>query len=187
MRRGLISWSREELPVEVLEGRVKRLQGAMRAQGLDVVLAYTSFARPAAVSWLTQFVPYWNDGVLVVPQRGGPVLLAAFSKRVQEWCSSRTSAEAIAAFESARVPAGPVYRMDETLADPHVKAGDFFSTIDFPGIGKAPVASTPIKLHATPGTVRMRPPMLGEHNEEVLRELGYSADEIRELVKSGVI
>ena len=85
MRRGLISWSREEVPVAVLEGRVKRLQEAMRAQGLDAVLAYTSFARPAAVSWLTQFVPYWNDGVLVVPQRGGPVLLAAFSKRVQEW------------------------------------------------------------------------------------------------------
>ncbi len=85
MRRGLISWSRDELPVEVLEARVKRLQEAMRAQGLDVVLAYTSFARPAAVTWLTQFVPYWNEGMLVIPQRGGPVLLAAFSKRVQEW------------------------------------------------------------------------------------------------------
>ncbi len=85
MRRGLISWSREELPVEVLEGRVKRLQEKMRSQGLDAILVYTSFARPAAVCWLTQFVPYWNEGVLVVPQRGGPVLLAAFSKRVQEW------------------------------------------------------------------------------------------------------
>jgi hypothetical protein len=85
MRRGLISWSRQEVPVAVLEERVSRLQQAMRAQGLDAVLAHTSIARPSAVSWLTQFVPYFNEGLLVIPARGGPTLLAAFSKRVQEW------------------------------------------------------------------------------------------------------
>ena len=85
MRRGLISWSRQEVPVATLEARVSRLQQGMRAQGLDAVLAHTSIARPAAVSWLTQFVPYFNEGLLVIPARGGPTLLAAFSKRVQEW------------------------------------------------------------------------------------------------------
>ena len=84
MRRGLISWSRQEVPVETLESRVVRLQQGMRTQGLDAVLAHTSIARPAAVSWLTQFVPYFNEGLLVIPARGGPTLLAAFSKRVQE-------------------------------------------------------------------------------------------------------
>jgi Xaa-Pro aminopeptidase len=73
------------MPVAVLEQRVARLQEAMRREGLDAVLAYTAIDRPSVVSWLTQFVPYWNEAVLVVPQRGGPVLLAAFSKRVQEW------------------------------------------------------------------------------------------------------
>lgn len=85
MRRGLISWSRDEMPVAVLEQRVARLQQAMKNEGLDAVLVYTAIDRPSAVSWLTQFVPYWNEAVLVVPARGGPVLLAAFSKRVQEW------------------------------------------------------------------------------------------------------
>jgi len=85
MRRGLISWSRDEMPVAVLEARVSRLQQAMKNESLDAVLVYTAIDRPSAVSWLTQFVPYWNEAVLVVPQRGGPVLLAAFSKRVQEW------------------------------------------------------------------------------------------------------
>jgi crotonobetainyl-CoA:carnitine CoA-transferase CaiB-like acyl-CoA transferase len=100
------------------------------------------------------------------------------SARVGEWCAARSSAEAIAAFEKARVPAGPVYRLRETLEDPHVKAGGFFTNIDYPGLGTAPIAATPVKLHGTPGEIRKRPPLLGEHNDEVLAELGYSAAEI---------
>jgi crotonobetainyl-CoA:carnitine CoA-transferase CaiB-like acyl-CoA transferase len=112
---------------------------------------------------------------------------AIISKRVQDWCAGRASAEAIAAFEAARVPAGPVYRLRETLDDPHVRGGDFFTTVDFPGIGPAPVAATPVKLHATPGEVRKRPPMLGEHNDEVLRELGFSSEEIAALKIDGIV
>ncbi len=88
MRRGLISWSRDEVPPPVLEGRVARLQEQMRAAGLGVVLIYTSFARPSAVAWLTHFVPYWNEALLVVFPTGAPVLLAAFSKRVHDWIRS---------------------------------------------------------------------------------------------------
>jgi len=109
------------------------------------------------------------------------------SARVQEWCAGCTSAEAIAAFEGARVPAGPVYTMRQTLSDPHVKAGGFFTDVEFPGIGAAPVAATPVKLHGTPGTLRLRPPMLGEHNDEVLRGLGYSDAEIAAMKKDGVV
>ena len=109
------------------------------------------------------------------------------SKRVGEWCAARTSEEAIVAFEKARVPAGPVYRPHETLADPHVQAGGFFTTINFPGIGNAPIAETPVKLHGTPGTVRMRPPVLGEHTDEILHELGYSDGDIGKLKDSGAV
>ena len=107
--------------------------------------------------------------------------------RVADWCRARTSDEAIAAFEAARVPAGPVYRMRETLADPHVQASDIFAEVDFPGIGKARVAATPVKLHATPGTVRMRAPLLGEHSDAVLQELGYSTGEIAQMKADGTV
>src|SRR5437899_5846673 len=60
----------------------------MRAAELGVVLIYTSFARPSAVAWLTHFVPYWNEALLVVFPTGAPVLLAAFSKRVHDWLRS---------------------------------------------------------------------------------------------------
>jgi hypothetical protein len=85
MRRGLISWSTEEVPAAALEARVGKLQAAMKAEKLDAVLAYTCFSQPATVSWLTHFVPYWNDGLIIVLPHGAPVMLAAFSKRVQEW------------------------------------------------------------------------------------------------------
>jgi hypothetical protein len=88
MRRGLISWSRDEVPPAVLEGRVARLQEQMRAADLGAVLLYTSFARPSAVAWLTHFVPYWNEALLVVLPAGAPALLAAFSKRVHDWIRS---------------------------------------------------------------------------------------------------
>jgi hypothetical protein len=84
----LISWSRDEVPPSVLERRVARLQEQMRAAELGVVLIYTSFARPSAVAWLTHFVPYWNEALLVVFPTGAPVLLAAFSKRVHDWIRS---------------------------------------------------------------------------------------------------
>jgi hypothetical protein len=88
MRRGLISWSRDEVPPSVLESRVAHLQREMRAAELGVVLIYTSFARPSAAAWLTHFVPYWNEALLVVFPSAAPVLLAAFSKRVLDWIGS---------------------------------------------------------------------------------------------------
>jgi hypothetical protein len=84
----LISWSRDEVPSSVLEARVARLQEQMRAAELGAVLIYTSFARPSAVAWLTHFVPYWNEALLVVFPTGAPLLLAAFSKRVHDWIRS---------------------------------------------------------------------------------------------------
>lgn len=85
MRRGLIAWSKDEVPPSALDARVRRVQAGLGAQGLDALLAYTSFARPAAVSWLTHFIPYWNEALVAVLPEGPPSLIASFSKRMHPW------------------------------------------------------------------------------------------------------
>jgi hypothetical protein len=85
MRRGLIARSVVELPDAVLEARLERVRAAMRADGLDALLVYTNNTRPAGVSWLTGFVPYWSEALLAVPRDGAPYLVAALSFRVKSW------------------------------------------------------------------------------------------------------
>ena len=88
MRRGLMAWDPEEIPIDALRQRMARLQGAMAATGQDAILLYTNFVRSAAVSYLTAFSPYWADGVLLVPQRGEPIFATTLSKRVGSWIQS---------------------------------------------------------------------------------------------------
>src|SRR5260221_1561129 len=90
MRRGLISHSRAELPDAILDARVARVREAMGAAGREKLLVYTNKTRRAGVSWLTGFVPYWAEALLVVSRDRGPVLVAALSHRVKRWIE-RTS------------------------------------------------------------------------------------------------
>jgi Creatinase/Prolidase N-terminal domain len=86
MRRGLIARSAVELPDAVFDARLARVRAAMQAAELDALLVYTNNTRPAAVSWLAGFVPYWSEAVLVLPRDGGgPYLVVALSFRVKSW------------------------------------------------------------------------------------------------------
>lgn len=85
MRRGLMAWDKDEIPIDVLRRRVHRLQAAMAKAGQDALLLYTNFIRSGAVSYLTAFSPYWADGVLLVPHEGEPLFATTLSKRVGSW------------------------------------------------------------------------------------------------------
>lgn len=88
MRRGLMAWNADEIPLETLGGRAARLRAAMRADGFDALLIYTNFVRPSAVSWLTSFTPYWSEAIFYVPLVGEMVFATALSKRVGKWTRS---------------------------------------------------------------------------------------------------
>ena len=110
------------------------------------------------------------------------------SARTARWCGERTVAQALDELERAKVPAGSVYTPQQLLDDAHVKAAGFFADVPFPGLPKpARILATPVVLSETPGTIRLSPPQLGEHTDEILRELGLSPGEIVDLRTAGAI
>jgi hypothetical protein len=107
MRRGLMGWSEADLPLAVLRQRLSRLQAALASEGLGGLVLYTNIARPAAVSFLTGFTPYWSEGLLLMPTSGEPVFATALSKRVSGWIRSVMP---IGAIENTPRPAGAIAR-----------------------------------------------------------------------------
>ena len=110
------------------------------------------------------------------------------SERMARWCAERTTAEALEALESARIPAGPVYSPQDALEDPHVAAAGFLRQLEFPGLpSAAPVADAPFSLSDSEVGVRHRAPVLGEHTDKILREVGYTVAEISAMREARVV
>ena len=82
MRRGLIVWNPEEITRQALDTRLERLRAAMSRDGLDAIILYTNFVRPAAVAYMRSFSPYWADGLLFIPASGQPIFSTSMSTRM---------------------------------------------------------------------------------------------------------
>jgi crotonobetainyl-CoA:carnitine CoA-transferase CaiB-like acyl-CoA transferase len=95
--------------------------------------------------------------------------------------SAMTRAELIARLDAVDVPIGPVNDVAEILADEHVRARRLVGSFDYPDVGEFKALAIPYKFLGWDNPEIGRPPVLGEHTDAVLAELGYSAQRIAEL------
>jgi crotonobetainyl-CoA:carnitine CoA-transferase CaiB-like acyl-CoA transferase len=113
---------------------------------------------------------------------------AVVCERMGRWCAERTTGDALHILGEAMIPAGPVLKPQQVLDDPHIQAMGFFQPIDYPGLPRpAPVTRVAVSLSETPGVIEHRPPMLGEHTDAILEDLGYDAAAIAAFREQGVI
>ena len=110
------------------------------------------------------------------------------SERMSEWCAERTSKEAIDELEKSRIPVGEVLRAQETLKERHIVEKGSFIKLSYPTLKEEySVVGPAIELSENPGKIKHRSPELGEHNQQILMELGYTQEEINQLKKDRII
>ena len=113
--------------------------------------------------------------------------LGALVSTLEDTFARETTGHWLTALEAAGVPAGPIYTLDEVYADPQVRARDMVVETEHPTAGRVRNIGIPVKLSETPGAFRRPAPALGEHTDEVLRELGVSDARAAELRASGAV
>ena len=106
---------------------------------------------------------------------------------LEETFTKDTTSNWLKMLEEAGVVAGPIYNMDQVYKDPQVLARKMLVDLEDSDLGTIHNIGIPVKLSGTPGQIRTRAPMLGEHSAEVLLEHGFSQSEVDQLVSRNVV
>lgn len=111
------------------------------------------------------------------------LLVPVIAGRVQQL----TKAEIVRRLREANVPVGPINDLAEVFTDPVVRHLGLIAEVDHPVAGRVRAPGVPVRLSRTPASIRSHPPLLGEHTDEVLEEIGYSKKEIAKLRAEGAV
>jgi crotonobetainyl-CoA:carnitine CoA-transferase CaiB-like acyl-CoA transferase len=106
---------------------------------------------------------------------------------IEKRLSTLSKSEVVRRLREANVPVGPINSLDEVFSDPVVRHLGLIAEVDHPTAGRVRAPGIPVRMSGTPPSVRTPPPLLGEHTDEVLRELGYSDAEIGTLKRDGAV
>lgn len=132
--------------------------------------------------------PELTDPRFITPQgMRDPELRDAFETAVLVWSMDRTKSEIVALAEENGLICAAVNTMAEVSADRHFNERGVFVDVDHPVMGTVRSIGRPFVMGKTPWRLRRPAPLLGQHNEEVFGELGYTGDRLTNLEKAGVI
>jgi formyl-CoA transferase len=151
----------------------------------------------AYIYFITQ-APVWKDICKVIgredwlthpdyatPKARLPHLMDIFAD-IEKWTKTKTKFEATDILNKYDIPCGPILSMKEIAEEPSLRKTGTVVEVDHPKRGKYLTVGNPIKMSDSPSDVT-RSPLLGEHTDQVLAELGYSSEQVAELRTSGAI
>jgi formyl-CoA transferase len=128
----------------------------------------------------------WIEDVAYATAAARLLHLKPIFRRIEQWTMTKTKFEAMEILNKYDIPCGPILSMKEIAREPALRATGTIVEVDHPTRGKYLTVGNPIKLSDSPTDV-IRSPLLGEHTEQVLGQLGYSAQDIAQLRKERVI
>ena len=111
----------------------------------------------------------------------------AMNEAINTATKTKSGAEWAEILNTAGVPAGPIYKLDQMFADPQVQQTGIAQPLEHPKLGPIKIVGQAIQLSRTPAQFRRAPPELGEHTDEILTEAGFGAAQIDDLRQKGVV
>jgi formyl-CoA transferase len=138
-----------------------------------------------AICKVTGHEEWLTDPRYATPKARLPHLSEIFD-RIEDWTKTKTKFEAMDILNRHDIPCGPILSMQELAVEPSLRKTGTVVEVDHPTRGTYLTVGNPIKLSDSPSDVK-RSPLLGEHTDEVLAELGYGADQIAALRAEKVI
>ncbi|HWO77809.1 MAG TPA: CaiB/BaiF CoA-transferase family protein [Bacillus sp. (in: firmicutes)] len=106
---------------------------------------------------------------------------------IEEWVGRNNLKECLDLLNENAIPAGTIYNAEDIVNDPHYQARDMIVEMEHEDVGKMKVPGIVPKLSKTPGQIKWLGPKIGEHNLEVLKEIGLTDEMIEDMSKRGVI
>jgi len=152
---------------------------------------YINIATTGGPIWGRFCTALGAEGMATHPDYAAAKSRSANRKKLNEeigtYTAKKPSAEWIEIFNKAGVPCGPIYNIDQVFADPQVKHLGIAQSTPKKDGSPLHLVGQPVTLSRTRSRMAVRPPDLGEHTDEVLREFGFSADEIGALRKAKAV